>query len=137
MNPELPPPQAHEREPTQTANSGRPSVSLDLERYMGQLDDWDLSDTQKTDFIRTFWELLLSFAQIGFEIHPAQQAQRLGRKHASLAPAKALQIDEIPALPNADLLYSEQIENPDIIETFTASATGQSADSRSKEAAHD
>lgn len=112
-------------------------VSLDLNKYMGQLDDWDLSDSQKTEFITTFWELLLSFAQIGFQIHPAQQAQRLGRKHVTLAPAKALQFDEIPALPNTDLIYSEQIKTPDIVETFTASATGQSADSRSKEAAHD
>jgi len=69
LNPKTSTPQAHEREPTH-----HKALTLDLEKYLAPLKDWDISEDQKTEFIYTLWNLLRNFAEIGFEIHPAQQA---------------------------------------------------------------
>ena len=99
-----PKPTAHEREPTLTPKPL--AVTLDLETYRAQLEDWDASDDQKTEFIKTMWELLLSFAQIGFEIHPAQIAQKTGRKKPSKPAENKEKSKENATALAPDLLYS-------------------------------
>ena len=51
-------------------------LTLDLEKYLGQLDDWDITEEQKIEFIQTMWALLVSIAEVGFEIHPVQCARK-------------------------------------------------------------
>lgn len=103
------------------------AVTLDLKAYLAQLDDWDIPDDQKTEFIRTLWELLLSFAQMGFDIHPAQAARKVGRKTRQ-KPTENTQVSiENAALSAADLLYSKPIYRTHIIsETGVDEATNRS-----------
>lgn len=49
------------------------ALHIDLEKYLGQLEDWDITRSQKEELIQTLWNVLLSFAEIGFEIHPVQR----------------------------------------------------------------
>lgn len=111
-----PPPQAHEREPTATPRPPeRLALTLDLETYLGQLEDWDIPENQKTEFIKTFWELLVSIAQIGFEIHPAQLAQQSGRQKSAKPLENKGKTQEKAATPPPDLLYSKPYDRTQII----------------------
>ena len=109
MNPRPPKPPAHEREPTTPAP--RLALTLDLERYLGQLDDWQISDDQKTEFISALWGLLLNFAELGYEIHPAQEAQKAkgktGRKARRNSPEKTPKPLENIRFCADDVLYSK------------------------------
>ena len=89
MNPKPPTPQAHEREPTH-----HKALTLDLEKYLAPLKDWDISEDQKTEFIHTLWNLLRNFAEIGFEIHPVQLAEKQ-REESTGEPAET---PDLPAL---------------------------------------
>jgi len=52
----------------------RPSLSIDWDLYGTYLEDSDLSDEQKREFIETLWSIVVSFVDLGFGIHPLQQA---------------------------------------------------------------
>lgn len=109
--------QAHEREPPPPS---RLALTLDLERYLGQLDDWHISDDQKTEFIASLWGLLLNFAELGYEIHPAQTAQKTGRKRRKKPPEKTLKPLENISFSADDVLYSKPYNQTQIIEKSEA-----------------
>jgi hypothetical protein len=77
----------------------RLALTLDMEKYLGQLGDWDITEEQKEQFITALWGLLVSFAEIGFEIHPVQQAQNACGQVGNNPPK--------PALTAPDGLYLE------------------------------
>jgi hypothetical protein len=123
-----PPPTKTEKEPNSTAIEPSPeplALTLDLELYLGQLDDWDISEAQKIEFISTFWNLLVSFAELGFGIHPAQLAQDAGRKKPQKPPGNCNKSQDISAICAMDMLYSEPHQRTRIIpksEAHNASA---------------
>ena len=49
-----------------------PSLTIDWEEFGHHLDDSDLSDEQKQEFIETLFGIMLSFVDLGFGIHPVQ-----------------------------------------------------------------
>ncbi len=51
-----------------------PSLSIDWEVYASYLDENDLTDDQKREFIETLWNIVVAFVDLGFGIHPVQQA---------------------------------------------------------------
>lgn len=53
------------------------SLILDMAAYLSQLEDWDITEDQKREFIATLWYILRSFAELGFEIQPCQLVQKL------------------------------------------------------------
>lgn len=122
-----PKPTAHEREPTEPPKPL--AVTYDIKAYLAQLEDWDATDDQKIEFIRTMWELLFSFAQIGFEIHPAQAAQKTGRKKPSTAPQNKGKSEEIAAPLAPDLLYSSPYIRTQINASDAASDKADKRDS--------
>lgn len=52
-----------------------PSLTIDWDLYLSHLEDSDMSDDQKRDFIQTLWNIVVSFVDLGFDIHPLQQAR--------------------------------------------------------------
>ena len=87
------------------------TLSIDWEKYLGQLDDWNIPDDQKTEFIAALWELLLNFAELGYEIHPAQDAMKAGQKITQKqhkeSPEKPLKSAENMGFFGGDVLYSK------------------------------
>lgn len=71
-----------------------PSLTIDWECYAEHLEDSDLSDDQKRDLIETLWSIVCACVDLGFGIHPVQQA-------CEQNDGNALQLD-------ADLLSSLQ-----------------------------
>lgn len=74
----------------------RPALTLDVSLYEKYLEDTNLTDEQKKEFLETLWSLVVSFVDLGFDIHPIQQA--CGEKANG---------GEFPAQDIADLIKSE------------------------------
>jgi len=62
--------------PKDTADDGLqpPSLTIDWELCGTYLEDSDLSDAKKREFIETLWSIVVSFVDLGFGVHPVQQA---------------------------------------------------------------
>ena len=52
----------------------RPSLTLDVSLYEEFLKDSDLSESKKQEFFEALWLIIVSFVDLGFEVHPLQQA---------------------------------------------------------------
>jgi len=52
----------------------RPALKLDLVRYEKMLNNCDLTEQQRQDFLETLWSVIVGFVDLGFEVHPLQQA---------------------------------------------------------------
>ena len=53
----------------------RSVITVDYEKYEHFLETADLSEDQKRQFIDALWQIIVSFVDLGFGVHPAQQAQ--------------------------------------------------------------
>ena len=48
--------------------------TLDYEAYAPYLEDSNMSEAQKREFLETLWSIIVSFVDLGFGAHPIQQA---------------------------------------------------------------
>lgn len=71
-----PKPPIHERDPTRENDStpGNLTIQFDAREFAHFLADLDLPDAQKLEYIETLWTIILHFIDMGFGIHPIQQA---------------------------------------------------------------
>ncbi|MEO1361012.1 MAG: hypothetical protein AAFU81_11790 [Pseudomonadota bacterium] len=52
----------------------RPHVEVDVEYYQDMIDDPDLNDEQKAQIIEALWSIIVTFVDLGFDVHPNQLA---------------------------------------------------------------
>ena len=57
-----------------------PTLTLDVDLYQHYLDNSDLTDEQKKELLETLWNIICEFVQMGFHVHPVQQAQQSSGK---------------------------------------------------------
>jgi hypothetical protein len=57
------------REPNQGG-----ALTIDYALYERYLDSSDLSEAEKREFLETLWSIIVSFVDLGFGVHPLQQA---------------------------------------------------------------
>ncbi|MBO6815723.1 MAG: hypothetical protein JJ891_12735 [Rhizobiaceae bacterium] len=62
------------REFERTANRSLPPLKIDWNLYSDMLAESDLSDDEKKEFIETLWSIVVAFVDLGFGVHPVQQA---------------------------------------------------------------
>ncbi len=55
-------------------HSASRSIEIDVERYQAYLDNPALSAAQKEEIISALWKIMSAFVELGFGIHPIQQA---------------------------------------------------------------
>lgn len=55
-------------------NNTAKSVGFDYERYAHLLNDTGLSDEDKQDILSALWAIITEFVQMGFGVHPIQDA---------------------------------------------------------------
>lgn len=72
--------------PALQADRTRSAITVDYERYAHFLDDSDLTEEQKREFLQTLWSIVCEFVALGFEVHPAQQAQKACGKTQETEP---------------------------------------------------
>jgi hypothetical protein len=65
----------NENNTTNEARRSLPVITFDYELYAHYMDDEDLTEGEKQEFMRSLWNLVVEFMALGFEIHPVQQAQ--------------------------------------------------------------
>lgn len=53
-----------------------PSLTLDVERYNEILEDENIPEAQRRELLETLWSLVCELVWMGWEIHPAQQAEK-------------------------------------------------------------
>lgn len=56
-----------------SANNPR-DVYIDYARYEHLLENSDLTEDQKQEFLGVLWNLVVNFVDLGFGVHPMQQA---------------------------------------------------------------
>ncbi len=63
-------------------------VSLDYERYAAILADQKINEEDKRALIEALWSIITNFVQLGFHVHPVQQATdaRNARKNCGQEP---------------------------------------------------
>lgn len=50
------------------------ALTIDYALYERYLDDCDLTDEQKREFLDNLWNFIVCFVDLGFGVHPLQQA---------------------------------------------------------------
>lgn len=60
----------------ENASSGKtkPNLEIDTERYQAYLDDPALTPEQKEEIMGALWTIISAFVELGFDVHPVQQA---------------------------------------------------------------
>lgn len=58
----------------QDAKPNYPTLSIDWDLYGEYLEESDLTQEEKREFIQTLWNIVVSCVDLGFGIHPMQQA---------------------------------------------------------------
>lgn len=53
--------------------STKPTMRVDVERYQKYLDDSDMSAAEKEEFLQTLWQIMMSFVELGYGVHPLQE----------------------------------------------------------------
>jgi len=56
--------------------TSKPVITVDYEKYAPLLDDPDLSEGQKREFLQALWNIITNFVDLGFGVHPVQLACR-------------------------------------------------------------
>ncbi|MGD1923369.1 MAG: hypothetical protein ACFB03_04160 [Paracoccaceae bacterium] len=47
---------------------------VNVAKYQHFLDKADISEDQKAEFLANFWQIVVAFVDLGFGVHPVQQA---------------------------------------------------------------
>ena len=55
-------------------HSAQPLLMVDVEKYQSFLDDSDMTDAQKEEFLKALWSIIVNFVEMGFGVHPLQEA---------------------------------------------------------------
>jgi hypothetical protein len=63
-----------ERKETSEHVHGYPSIQFDAEEFWHFVENYDLSDDQKREYLETVWSIIIGFVDLGFGIHPIQAA---------------------------------------------------------------
>lgn len=53
--------------------SKKPMITVDVDQYQEYLDGSDLTDEQKTQFLQALWNVIQSFVELGYGVHPLQE----------------------------------------------------------------
>jgi hypothetical protein len=64
----------------------RPIVTVDVKKYESWLDDPDLSEEQKEEFLQALWSIVVTFVELGFGVHPLQEVCGQNSESASQRP---------------------------------------------------
>lgn len=57
--------------PSSTTN--RPSLSIDWELYAAMLEESDMPMEQQKELVETLWSIVVTFVDLGFDLHPVAQ----------------------------------------------------------------
>lgn len=62
--------------PKTTEPNSFPALSFDADEFIQYVKDHDLSEAEAYEFLATVWVYVVAWVDMGFGIHPIQQAQK-------------------------------------------------------------
>lgn len=62
-----------------------PPLTLDVSRYEALLADFDLSEEERVAFLEAMWNVVVSFVDLGFDLHPLQQVATVADQDSKYA----------------------------------------------------
>jgi len=68
------PPETQEAKETKRVRYDYPTLEFDVDEFWHFVESFDLTDAEKRDYLETIWSIIVSFVDLGFGIHPIQQA---------------------------------------------------------------
>ncbi|WP_283644627.1 hypothetical protein [Marinovum algicola] len=89
------------------SDSARPTLTVDVAKYQEYLDGSDLTPEQKEEFLRAVWSIVVTFVELGYGVHPLQEACGKDHENGGLPPARASD-----ALLSEDQNTAEPLEKP-------------------------
>lgn len=69
------------------------ALTIDWDLYAEHLAESDLTDDQKREFIETLWAIVVAFVDLGFGVHPIQQATENGHEFPLLSPEDVVYLE--------------------------------------------
>jgi len=68
------PPETQDPKETEHVVHDYPALEFNPEEFAHFIEDFDLSDAEKREYLDMIWSIIVSFVDLGFGIHPVQQA---------------------------------------------------------------
>jgi hypothetical protein len=68
------------------------TLTIDWDAYLPFFEDDDISEADKQELIEALWSIVVSFVDLGFGVHPVQQACGKGDDPLSDAPPDLLSL---------------------------------------------
>jgi hypothetical protein len=65
-------------------------IEIDWDKYAKHLEGSDIPESEKQEFLETLWSVIVSFVDLGFEVHPVQQAQQHSQQQGDNPPVNDL-----------------------------------------------
>ena len=94
-----------------------PALTIDFELYAHHLENSDLTEDQKQEFLATLWSIVVTFVDLGFGIHPVQLAAKDGRSEntsdLSAACGQNGENNDLGTIIAADVLNSDHTAQSD------------------------
>lgn len=81
---------------------GSMGLSIDWERYGAYLEDSDLSDEEKIEFIKTLWSIMVNFVDLGFRLSPLDQVCEQNGEIRDFITDQHAEMVELPHQPKQE-----------------------------------
>ena len=101
----------NDNNPTNCAD--RLALTVDYDLYAHYLEDSDLTEEKKREFLAALWTIICEFVALGFGVHPIQQAQ-----------SSCGELPETSGNPSTGETCVLDSNHPDLIELFKLADAG-------------
>lgn len=101
----------------------RPVITVDYDLYAHYLEDTDLSEEEKREFLQMLWNIICEFVSLGFGVHPVQQAQKdCGKPEEKLPsiepePPESVEYNESPLVKEFRNAINLRVEKREGVES--------------------
>ncbi|MBO6550621.1 MAG: hypothetical protein JJ964_13510 [Rhizobiales bacterium] len=87
------------------------TLTLDIDYYQSFLDDADIPDDKKQELIETLWNIVVQFVDMGYGIHPLQQANNNADTalHSSITTMIANAVNEESETPQQTISEGNEV----------------------------
>lgn len=75
-------------------------LTVDVDKYQAYLDETDMGDAEREAFLRSLWDIILNFVDLGFGVHPLQEVSEPEATEDSEQQETA---GDVPATPPSGL----------------------------------
>ena len=95
-------------EVTETTYGKAPALEIDLDVYLPLFEDEGISEDDKCKLLEALWSVIMSYVQLGWGVHPVQQAKSVRRAKEDSCG----QIEENASLPPVLVDFMVKSGNP-------------------------